>query len=386
SPAVGADGTIYVGGLYDPNLYSLDANDGSVKWACNFEYLLEPRLPESGTTFGWPFASPVVAEDGTIYQTLLYDPNLYAIKPNEPNVGTIIWSTNLADSDSGWFDSGYISSHGDVDAWSEPVLGPDGTIYVSLNDPYLRAVEPNGSIKWVTRLGMMDGFTLTVGSDGLVYAAGNDGWLCVVDANGYELARFQGDNWLSFPVISADNTIIVSDANRVWAIDGCAHGEFVLHRPEDVDASRAVDSVDFALLALDWLACNDIYPPCEALVWDGTYFTGDIDRNLYVNFADVAAIANRWLSADYTAGTCWDQRECAGQPFGDATCDGQVNLDDLAALNAAWGMSSPYANPHCRADFNHDGCVDDTDLAILETNFSTSGYSPSTGNENCPSI
>jgi len=284
SPAIGADGTVYIAGLYDPNLYALDPNDGSIKWVCNFA---------SG---GWPFASPVVAADGTIYQTLLFDPNLYAI---EPNTGTIIWSTDLADPESGWFDSGHTNRY--VDSLSEPVLGPDGTIYVAFNDPYLRAVDPNGSIKWVTRLGVTDGFTLTIGSDSFVYAADNDGYLSVVDANGCEAARFQSDGGLIFPVVSADNTIIVSDANsKIWAVsgDGCQGRAYELHRAEDLDGSLFVNFMDFALLAVDWLACNDPGPPCEALVWDGTYFAGDIDRNLYVDFADLAAMANRWLSGD----------------------------------------------------------------------------------------
>jgi len=286
SPAIGADGTVYIAGLYDPNLYALDPNDGSVKWDCNFA---------SG---GWPFASPVVAADGTIYQTLLFDPNLYAI---EPSTGTIIWSTNLADPESGWFDSGYINRCNYTDGLSEPALGPDGTIYVTFNDPYLRAVDPNGSIKWVTRLGVTDGFTLTIGSDGLVYAADNDGYLSVVDANGSEVARFQSDGGLIFPVVSADNAVIVSDANsKIWAVsgDGCQGRAYELHRAEYLDGSLFVNFMDFALLAVDWLACNDPGPPCEALVWDGTYFAGDIDRNLYVDFADLAAMANRWLSGD----------------------------------------------------------------------------------------
>jgi hypothetical protein len=178
-------------------------------------------------------------------------------------------------------------------------LGPDGTIYVSFNDANLTAVEPNGAIKWATRLGMMEGFTLTVGSDGLVYAAGNDGYLCVVEPNGNEAARFSSGGWLNCPVIAQDNTVLIADVNnRVWAIAGagCGEGPFVLHRPEDVDASLSVNFVDFALLAADWLACNDTLVPCEAPHWDETYFIGDVDRNLYVDLADVAAMANRWLS------------------------------------------------------------------------------------------
>jgi len=233
SPAIGDDGTVYIGGLYDPNLYALDPQTGSVKWKCNFE------------SRGWPFASPVVGNNSTIYQTLLYDTKLYAIAPDN---GSIIWSVNLADPNSNWFDPNYVRDYPDADGWSEPALGPDGTIYVSFDDPYLRAVDPNGNIKWVTSLGTTGGFTLAVGNNGLIYAASDDGYLYVVDQNGQEISRFQSDGWLNYPVIAADNMVIVSDSkdnsmlishpnNNVWAITsvGCEGREFEL---KDLQVSR----------------------------------------------------------------------------------------------------------------------------------------------------
>ncbi|MGD8500632.1 MAG: PQQ-binding-like beta-propeller repeat protein, partial [Phycisphaerales bacterium] len=45
SPAIGTDGTVYIAGLYDPNLYALDPEDGSLKWACNFESPIYPDYP-----------------------------------------------------------------------------------------------------------------------------------------------------------------------------------------------------------------------------------------------------------------------------------------------------------------------------------------------------
>jgi len=273
SPAIGLNGTIYIAGLYDPNLYALDANTGSVKWSRSF---LDPCDPNSRSPR--PFASPVIAADGTVYISPLFDPNLYAV---DSDSGNIIWSITLADP---CYPYKYV--------WSEPALAPDGTIYVSFNDPYLRAVNPNGTIKWVTRLGMMGGFTLTVGSDGLIYAASDDAYLCVIGPDGKEIARFKGGSWLSFPVITADNTMIVSDANNtVWAIggSGCDGQAAALHRPQDLSADRSVNLNDLALTANDWLKQ---YPD------DGIYFTGDIDRDLYVDFADLAELADKWLSQE----------------------------------------------------------------------------------------
>jgi outer membrane protein assembly factor BamB len=285
SPAIGADGSVYVGGLYDPNLYALDPNDGAVKWSCRFN---------SG---GWPFASPVLAPDGAIYQTLLYDANLYAIDPND---GAVIWKTNLADPSGGWFDPNYTQDYGHADGWSEPAVGPDGIIYVSFDDPYLRAVDPNGAIKWVTRLGDLGGFTLTVGDDGLVYAACDDGALYLVDTTGWQTARFQSDGWPNYPVIAADNVVIISDgkddslmvtdpANTVWAIglEGC----------RDLSFDGTIDFNDLALLAADWLACTDADAPCN-YAGPLTYLTADVDRDRYVRLPDLALIGNRWHGAE----------------------------------------------------------------------------------------
>jgi predicted outer membrane repeat protein len=82
--------------------------------------------------------------------------------------------------------------------------------------------------------------------------------------------------------------------------------------------------------------------------------------------------------------TCWDANQCAGQIFGDATCDGNVDLVDLLALKAGFGESAPWIPPVCCADFNHDGSVNLSDLLVLKVGFDTSGYSPSTGNQDCP--
>lgn len=84
------------------------------------------------------------------------------------------------------------------------------------------------------------------------------------------------------------------------------------------------------------------------------------------------------------APTCWDANECAGQPYGDATCDGIINLADLYALRAAFIKDPPWLGSECCADFNHDFCVCLGDLFIIKQYFNTGGYSPSTGNQNCP--
>jgi hypothetical protein len=105
-----------------------------------------------------------------------------------------------------------------------------------------------------------------------------------------------------------------------------------------------------------------------------TYFTSDVTWEIW-GFEK---------SADPNLGTCWDPGECAGQPFGDATCDGSVDLADLFALKAHYGTSAPWADNQCCADFSHDGNVNLDDLFTLKAGFGTLGYSPSTLNQACP--
>jgi outer membrane protein assembly factor BamB len=273
SPAIGADGTIYVGGVYDANLYAFNP-DGSRKWACNFAW------GDGGGVRGRPIASPVVGADGTIYQTLVYDPNLYAVNPED---GSIKWASRMTPycewvEENGLFPpdlSEYCDDWYGIDpnewfyygtGYSSPAVGPDGTVYISFDDPYLRAVDPNGAIRWVTQLGEAAGFDLAVDRDGYIYAACEDGQLYVVSPDGTPMSMFEADEWLGYPVIAEDGTVIVSGSrdnttiaepalNSVWALsrDGCVDGELDLDLIADVNGDGIIDSADLLVIADDWL-------------------------------------------------------------------------------------------------------------------------------------
>jgi outer membrane protein assembly factor BamB len=340
SPSIGDDGTVYVGGLYDSNLYALDPN-GSTKWTCHFD------------SEGWLYASPVIAEDGTIYQTLLYDPYLYAIDPNN---GSILWSVHLSpicrtgeepylDSYSDWFvpyyyeDSFFSGSImwcgpewecGDVyinawynvsdSGWFEPVLGADGTIYAGFDDPWLRVVEPNGTIRKIMKLGSSSGYDLTAGNAGLLYGVSNDSNMYVANSGGIEMSRFDSnDHWLGFPVVSEGNTVLVGDSrdnsmlisysnNRVIALgpDGC--GEDLDLRwqggPQDLNADLAVDYEDISILAADWLRCTfctggrSCGNYCNGEMITQMWLIGDINRDRRVDGVDFALLAEKWQAGE----------------------------------------------------------------------------------------
>jgi hypothetical protein len=146
---------------------------------------------------------------------------------------------------------------------------------------------------------MVGGFTLSIDRDGFIYAASDDSFVCVVSPNGKEISRFKGNDWVSFPAIAEDGTLIVSDANnRVWAIsDRHCRGQLpALHIPQDLEPSWVVDFMDLALLAETWLVCTDpLNPQVCGQQQDGFYPAGDVDRDQYVDFRDFAILANKWL-------------------------------------------------------------------------------------------
>jgi hypothetical protein len=115
-----------------------------------------------------------------------------------------------------------------------------------------------------------------------------------------EVYLFKGNDWVSFPAIAEDGTLIVSDSNnRVWAITNTPCGEQppTLHWPADVQPSWVVDFMDFATLANSWLDCTnpDDASCAEGISLYGTYAPGDINRNQYVDFQDFAVMTDKWL-------------------------------------------------------------------------------------------
>jgi outer membrane protein assembly factor BamB len=94
SPAIGADGTIYVGS-HDSNLYALDGSTGALKWVY--------------ATDGVVQTSPAIGADGTIYVGS-DDYNLYAL---DGSTGILKWKYATGDT-----------------VQSSPAIGADGTIYV----------------------------------------------------------------------------------------------------------------------------------------------------------------------------------------------------------------------------------------------------------------
>jgi PKD repeat protein len=188
SPAIGGDGTIYVGS-YDNYLYALNP-DGTLKW-----HYLTGNVVDS---------SPAIGGDGTIYVGS-YDNYLYALKPD----GTLKWH---------YLTGSYVSS--------SPAIGGDGTIYVGSNDSFLYALNPDGTLKWRYLTGDGVDSSPAIGQGGTIYVGSYDHYLYALNPNGSLKWLYQTGNVVdSSPAIGPDGTIYVgSYDNYLYALNSSSLG------------------------------------------------------------------------------------------------------------------------------------------------------------------
>jgi len=146
SPAIGSDGTIYVGS-WDNKLYAINS-DGTKKW----EFL----------TAGYVNPSPAIGSDGTIYIGS-NDDKLYAINSD----GTKKWEFLIG-----------------RDVNSSPAIGSDGTIYIGSYDNKLYAINSDGTKKWEFSTGGNVNSSPAIGSDGTIYVGSDDKKLYAIYGSG----------------------------------------------------------------------------------------------------------------------------------------------------------------------------------------------------------
>jgi len=182
SPVIGADGTVYVGND-DNKVYAFNPN-GSLKW--NYE------------TENWVESTPAIGADGTVYVGS-NDNKVYALNPN----GSLKWSYQTGGS-----------------VWSSPAIGADGTIYVGSNDDKVYALRSDGSLKWSYQTGNNVYSSPAIGADGTIYIGSDDYKVYAINPNGSLKWSYEtGNSVKSTPAIGADGTVYVgSFDNKVYAL------------------------------------------------------------------------------------------------------------------------------------------------------------------------
>lgn len=213
SPAIGEDGTIYVGS-WDHHLYAIYPN-GTTKWVFS--------------AYDTIATSPVISNEGIIYFGVMgpgYDKGrVYALYPN----GTEKW-------------------HYDTSLWivSNPAIGTDGTIYIGSADRYVYALYPNGTLRWKFHIGDEIHSHPSIADDGTIYIGSNDGYLYAINPNGTEKWKFN-TRWGMYnnPSIANDGTIYVG-TDQLYALypNGTLRWSFVFGYDEWVGGSSPAISAD----------------------------------------------------------------------------------------------------------------------------------------------
>jgi outer membrane protein assembly factor BamB len=228
SPAIGVDGTIYIG-VGNAPICALNPN-GAVKWCTNEPgYVVTPlmsspavdragriymgergndtwavapdgdvlwrfSIPYDGDTLSSPAIDPV---NGRIYTACgcVGNGTLYALDP----AGVEQWHFKVGDS-----------VHG-----SSPAIGPDGTVYIISGPGRLHALTPGAqgaSRKWpAVQIGSNTKYgSPAIGDDGTIYAPSESGIKAIDPDDGHQLWAFatQGGVNTTPGIAASDGTIL----------------------------------------------------------------------------------------------------------------------------------------------------------------------------------
>ena len=268
SPAVSANGTIYIGGN-DHQVHAV-SSDGKELWRAS----VPSNINDTGFVIGRDGGVAVGCADGRVY----------AFAPD----GKPRWSTSI-----------------EVDVAWTPVAGGDGTIFVDgFGQPPpapLFALGIDGAVKW-RKAGPFGVSAITIGLDGTLYLGGADAMLHALGAtDGSERWAAATSSVPASPSVGTDGTIYVSDATslyafdprmgaRIWAVPLTARAAGVALGPDD---SIVVPQQDGKLLAVrgngttKWVFDSGTrwsQPP--AIGSDGTIYIGGGDAAVYAVAAD----------------------------------------------------------------------------------------------------
>ncbi|PIE69003.1 MAG: hypothetical protein CSA21_04245 [Deltaproteobacteria bacterium] len=350
SPAIGADGTIYVGSE-DKHLYAFYPN-GTHKW----------KAP----TKAWiSFSSPAIGRDETIYIGGANE--LYAFHPN----GTQKWnatagrSTLISSPAIGGDDTIYIGTKdrnlyafhpNGTQKWnattqgsivSSPAVGPDETVYVG-SRAGLYAFYPNGTCKWNTTTERYIASSPAIGSDGTIYVGSLSSYVFALYPNGTQKwnATTQGPIHYSSPAIGPDGTIYVGSEDKhlyAFSSDGIqkwnatTQGRVLSSPAIGADGTIYVGSVDARLYAFSpdgtqkWnAATKDEIVSSPAIGPDGTLYIGSTDSRLYAFEGASGGLAD-------TSWPMFRQNNAhTGRLPGAAACVPYVTITDTRTRDAAW--------------------------------------------------
>jgi len=264
-PAIGPDGTIYIGSG-DDYVYALDGSKGTKKWRFKTNLMVT--------------STPAVASDGTIYVGS-QDQKLYALNGE---TGAKKWS---------------FATHGLI--YPAPTIGLDGTVYIGSWDGKIYALNgANGVKKWEFQTAGPVTSDPAIGKDGTVYVGSHGGSLYALNgATGAQKWSFTAEEATNSPSIGADGTVYIGSWDgKVYALDGSngtkkwetqTGNEIYACPAVGLDGTVYIGSTDHRVYALDgktgarkWAFVTGA--PVEgspAIGSDGTIYVGSGDQHFY---------------------------------------------------------------------------------------------------------
>ena len=237
-PSIAADGTVYVGtnGYINQGIpstfYAFDGQTGAVKWSQTVTGLYTP-------------AASAIGPDGTVYV-----PTLGHVYAFDGQTGAVKWHTSIADNFDGcpaFADDGtlYLAASDQLNAFdsstgalkwsvtapdsgpisSTPSVGVDGTIYVLTQWGDLFAVDPNThAIKWsIVAAGRFCVGSLALSADGTIYFGSEDKKVYAINASTgtVKWTYTTGGEIDCSASIGSDGTVYIGSADGfLYALDG----------------------------------------------------------------------------------------------------------------------------------------------------------------------
>jgi len=227
SPVIAADGCVHVS--LKKTLYAFEPEDGTTRWATELPGTIRRNtaaIDVTGRIFigdrankmwaltagGNPIWSYSIGNDGDVASSAAIQPNGTVIMAGSfdglvfalaPNNGAKLWENRS----------------GATVAYSSPALAPDGTIYVGTTKGYLRALNPDGTLKWQTySTGRIRYAPPVVATDGTIYVGSSAG-LHAISPSGVLEWTFETEGRVAVaPALGADGTIYVGDLGRAGGL------------------------------------------------------------------------------------------------------------------------------------------------------------------------
>jgi outer membrane protein assembly factor BamB/subtilisin family serine protease len=290
SPAVGADGTVYVGSN-DNSLYAFGPG-GTVKWSHAGQGIFDT-------------SAAAVGPDGTIYAGN-YDGSVYALNPD----GSSKWTYAVPGA------AGSAASGNSVT--SSPAIGSDGTLYVHSSDGKLYALTSAGSLKWSAAAAGESYSSPTIAPDGTIYIGTDSGTFYAFSPAGTQKWAFAtpdaGPVYTSAAVDAAGNLYIGTLAGNLYSVSSSgtlrwtyAVGDGVTSAPALANGAVYFGGYDANLYALSAASGAlqwkfplgaQVRASAPAVDANGTVYIGCYDHNVYA-VSSAGALVRTYAADDW---------------------------------------------------------------------------------------